>query len=224
MLKVGIHDNLVIKSTIKNEQGVLAITVKKMTEVDPLEALNSAGRISFEQEEQKFLIYPPRLTTRNDIPLSYKDVLNLLAEVVDPLDHIASVYTNKPTWDLFKNTGVNKENVAAELLKEDVVNKIYGNIVDQFIKIMTPFVSDTVGNNSKPVRMLFVRKSPLSHFPRLRTKFLGNQPFIEPMDVPASKLEFSKYEKERRLDDPNPVDGPQDVDSADASKADALFK
>lgn len=220
MLKVGIHDNLVIKSTTKNEQGILAIAVKKMTEVDPLEALSSAGRISFDQEEQKFLIYPPRLTTRNNIPLSHKDVMGLLAEVVDPLDHIVCAYKTKPTWNIYGGTGLNKDNIQTELLKEEVVNKIYGNIVDQFIKEMEPFV----GENGKKVRMLFVRKSPLSHFPKFRTKFLANQPFIEPMDVPVSKLAFSPYEKERKLDDPNPVDGAQSVDQADASRADTLFK
>lgn len=223
MLKVGIHDNLVIKSTTKNTQGTLEIVVKKMTEINPLDALNSSGQTNFIAEENKFLVYGPKTTSYNNVPLKHTDMLGLIAEVKDPLDHIASAYLpeTKRKWDMWLNTGVTKDNLTTKLMEQTTVDKIYGNIVDQFIAMMTPFVGEAP--SIKRVRMIFPRKSPTSNFPRLRTRFLGNQPFIEPMDVPTSKLEFSKYEKEKGLDNPNPVGGEQKVDKKEAEQANSLF-
>ena len=58
-LPVGIHENVVVSKTVKNEKGSLVITIKKVVEVNPMDVLNSgSANSSFEQPEQDFLIYP----------------------------------------------------------------------------------------------------------------------------------------------------------------------
>lgn len=224
MLKVGIHDDLIVFATAKNEQGTLIVTVRKAKKVDPLAALNAAGQVSFAPEEQQFVFYSPKLTDFNNMPLSAEQVRDRIKEVKDPLDHILAVYltVDNRKWDIYAGTGINLENMEQKLTDQGTVNKIYSNIVDQFINMMKPFV----GEKGKKVRMLFVRKNKGSHFPRLRTRFLDNHPFIESMEVPASasKLKFdAKYEIPNGLHLPDVVTNQQPVDKKEAAAADALF-
>lgn len=223
MLKVGIHDNLVLKSTVKNEQGTLVINLKKMTKVDPLAALSSAGQTSFEPEEVGIMMYAPKVLDYNNKNRSVTDMLNLIAEVKDPLDHIASVYltTKDRVWNPFVGIDINADNQEQKLTDQGTINKIYDNLVTQFIAMVKPFV----GESGKRVRVLLIRQSATKHFPKFRTRYLNNQPFIESMEIPASasKLKFSEYEKTKGLDSPNQAGGEQKVDKKEASEANALF-
>lgn len=221
MLNVGIHNNLVITKTTKNDKGSLVIGVKQVGEVDALAAFNESGAGALEQKEQDFLIFPPRLQDGKGATDTYKNLLNKIAEVRDPLHSILLQYlkTNEIKWDVFAGTGLTNENMEAKLPNADVLNKVYNNIVDYFIKAMQPFV----GENGKKMRMLLVRQSAAKHYPKLRTKFLDTYPFIEPMTVPVSKLRYSAYEIKNGLNSPDAVTGEQKVSVADAEAAQALF-
>ncbi len=225
MLSVGIHENLVITKTTKNDKGSLVIGVKQTGgSTNFLDNFNSEGASSLEQKEQDFLIFPPRLQNNaTGATDTQENLLKKIAEVRDPLDAILKQYTtsNNIKWDIFANTGLTNENSATELPTERVLTKIYDNIVNYFIKQMQPFV----GENGKKMRMIFVRQSAAKHYPKLRTKFLSGNPFIEPMTVPreASRLRFSKYEIEKGLNVPDAVSGEQTVSVAEANQAEALF-
>jgi len=223
MISVGIHPDLVIAKTTKNDQGTLVVGVKEVAEVNPLDALNASGSVNFNKKEQDFLIYPPKQTNFDGASLDTEGLMKAIAEVKDPLHTILRQYTTDSNikWDIFAGTDVTAANLAEELKKTSTWNKIYSNIVDQFITMMKPYVGET----GKPMRMLFVRQSKAKHFPKLRTRFLDSNPFIEPMTVPAaaSKLKYTKYELENGLDKADSVGGAQQVSKADAQQAEALF-
>lgn len=224
MLKVGIHQDLVITKTEKNDKGSLVIGVKKISSVNPLDRLNSStGSTSFEAEENDFLVYPPQTTNFSGEKLDAEKVMKSIASVVDPLAHILSQYITKDKikWDLFKDTGVTSENYSQKVTEEETLTKIYNNIVAQFTAAMKPFI----GENGKKLRGIFPRQSKAKHFPALRKSFLESQPIFEPMTVPAeqSKLKFSKYEIDNGLNLAEAVTAQQQVSTEDAKSAESLF-
>lgn len=224
MIKVGVNDNVVITKTTKNDQGTLVISAKQIQDIDPLAALNnSSGSTSFDEREKDFLIYPPKNTDFNNVPLSPKQILDRIGELIDPLGHIAVQYMSKDKvkWNAFKGTNVSAEDGYAALQQDSTMSKIYENVVDQFIALMKPFVGET----GKKMRMMFIRQSKAKHYPRLRTRFLSSYPFIEPMTIPAStsKLKFSKYEIDNKLNEGEVVEAQQTATREDAEVAESLF-
>lgn len=213
MLNVGIHENLVLSKAAKNEKGTLILTFKKMGGVSAMEALASGG--SLETPDQQFYIFPPKIEPEDDA-----DTIGAkIAEVRDPLSLIAQQYmtSDKVKFSkMFDGTGVNAENYGTKITDATVVVKIYNNIVNQFLELMSGFV----GDDGKKMRMIFVRSSKSKSFPKLRTRYLESQPFIEPMDVPTSKLAFSKYEITNGLNNGTPVaSAPAKVNATEAEDA-----
>lgn len=200
MIKVGIHENLVLAKTILNDKGSLVLGFKQVSDADPLAVFNSAAISSSSTVENDFLIYPPRVTDFEGNVDTQENILRKIGEVRDLLTYIMHQYmtSDKIVWDIFEGADVTPENLYTKIKNQDTLNLIYGNIVKQFIDAMTPFV----GENGKKFRMIFVRKSKASNFPTLRRKFLDTQGFMEPMSIPAAqtKLAFTKYEKENGLD------------------------
>lgn len=216
MLNVGIHENLVFSKNAKNDKGTLVLTFKKIMGDNPLELLSSGS--SLEAQEQQFFIYPPKIDEKDDS----KSMAAKIAEVRDPLTLIASQYmtSDKAKFSkMFEGTGVTAENYNAKLMDETTINKIYANIVDQFIDIMKGFV----GDNGKRMRMIFVRQSKAKHYPKLRTRFVESQPFIEPMDVPTTKLAFTKYELQNGLNSGAQVAAAPTVSKDEAKEAESHF-
>lgn len=223
-VSVGINENVIITKVAKNDRGTLVIGLKKMETVDPIAALNSStGSTSFEQRERELMIYPPQVRDFNDVPKSGKRIMDDFAEIIDPLAHIASQYVSKDKvkWDTFKGTTINGTNVYDEVVKPEVVKQVYNNIVDQFITMMIPFV----GEEGPKMRVLLVRQSKAKHFPRLRTRFLQGNPFIEPMTIPASasKVKFTQFEVSNGLNIGDEVKPQQPVTAEESANVSALF-
>lgn len=223
-IRVGIHENLVVVKTGKNEKGSLVIGIKKMIDKNPLEMLNaSTGSTSFTPEEHEFLIYPPKTVDFSGNKLDDKQIMNEIGSIVDPLTHILMQYStaDKLSWDIMKNTGITNENYREKITQQETLTKIYNNIVDQFISQMKAYV----GEGGKRLRGVFPRQSKAKHFPALRKRFLDRQPIFESMEVPATatKIAFSKYELDNGLNVPDQVIPTQKISVADAEQADALF-
>ena len=85
--------------------------------------------------------------------------------------------------------------------------------------MMTP----VVGENSKLVNVLFTRQSKTKHFPKLRTKWLTGQPFIEDATATPSKLKFSDYEIKNGLDKGDAATGAQAPDANEVEQASSVF-
>lgn len=220
-ISVGINENLVVVSTTKNDKGSLTIKVKQAGEVDPMSALSTSGSTNFKPAEKDFIIYPPSAKDFNQQVDTPENIMKKIAEVKDPLDHILQQYTTNSNikWDPFAGTGINKSNLTTEIVKQEVVDKMYSNIVDQFISMMKPFV----GENGKKLRWLLIRQSKAKHFPSLRRRFLETYPFVEPMDVPISKLKFSKFEVDNGLDKGDAVTGAQNITPEEKQSVNELF-
>lgn len=222
MIKVGINENLVIKEVKKNDKGSVEITFQEGTIIDPIAALNGSGSTNFNQAEHKVIIFPVNPNDAEGNTDSYKNLMAKIAEIKDPLDHILQQYLTKTSikWDIFAGTGLTAETIQEEIRREATLIKIYNNIVDQFLTM----ASQAEGLNTMKVRVLFIRQSKAKHYPRLRSRFLDRQPFIEPMSIPKeqSKLVFSKYELDNGLDKGDVViaQAPSTSDAADAA---ALF-
>jgi len=220
-LGVGIHKNVQVTKVTKNDKGTLVIGFKQDVEVDPLAALSTAGQTDFDQPELDLLVYSPRVQNFNGGLKNTEELLNSIAELKDPLDHIASVYltADKRKWDVFANTGITKDNLSSLLAEQTTMDKVYANIITQFISMMT----GVIGTSSKKVNVMFIRQSKAKHYPKLRTKYLTTYPFIEPADVNPSKLRFSKYESEQGYDKGDAAGGAQTVNTAEAAQASSMF-
>lgn len=221
--KVGIYDNLIISKATKNERGSLVITAKVAKDIDPIAALNASGSAQLTQEENDFLIYPIKTINQQGQRFTIEEINNEIANVKDPLDHILQQFymADKIAWDIFNGTGISSDNYEAKLADQATLDKIYSNIVDQFIEMLTPHLSDT----SKKLRGIFPRQSKAKHYPALRKKYLDSNPIFEPMTVPkeASKLRWSKFELQNGFNSGDSVKAAPTASADDAEKAKALF-
>jgi len=223
MIKVGINENLVIKEVKKNDKGSVEITFQEGTIVDPMAALNSSGSTNLNQAEHKVIIFPVNHNDAEGNMDSYKNLMAKIAEIKDPLDHILQQYLTKTAikWDIFVGTGLTAETIQEEIRREATLTKIYTNIVDQFLTM----AAQAEGLSTSKMRVLFIRQSKAKHYPRLRSRYLDRQPFIESMSITKeqSKLVFSDYELKNGLDKGDVVSGAQTPSVSEASAADVLF-
>jgi hypothetical protein len=205
MIGVGIHENIVIHKVTRNDKGSLVISVKKVTQESILDALNSGKTTALETEERDFLIYPISVTGYGGETDTVANIWKKISQVRDPLTHILSNYmpSDKIGWDLFKGTGITPDNADETIVSQDCLDRVYDNIVTQFIDMVTPFI----GPDSERFRFIFIRSSKAKHYPKLRNQYLDTQPFMEPMSIPRekSRLGFTKYETSNGLDNGDPV-------------------
>lgn len=200
--------------------------------------------------ESKFMLFPIDITKFGSDEVEEGSViLQRIIDFKNQLTHILKRYmpTTSIKWSLLAGTGVNAaddNDVLTKVRTEGVTNMIYNNLVSQFIQQITPYIN----REDKPCRLFLVRRSAESHFGTFRRKFLDNQPFLESTEIPIkmSKMykvqdaastkhfepievdgtkyvpNFTKYELERKLDDPNKrettADNTQEI-SADDKKA-----
>lgn len=215
-LTVGIHENVVLSKATKNDKGTLVVGFKKVEEIDLIAALNSANS-SLEAPEQELLMFPPTIKNWDGTLADGKEMLKKVNSFKEPLEHLLSPYltSDKIKWNIFAGIdGIDTTNLFAKLEDQETVNKIATNIVDDFIKMVTPFL-----NNKKKFRLKLIRKnnSRYSALPRYA-------PFVESMDVPkeSSKLKFTQYEIANKLNEPLTAEATT-VSSAEAEEAKSLF-
>lgn len=197
MISVGIHDNLRVYKAAKNDRGSLIIGYKeeKAGNISILDMLNSASdNSSGGGKENDFLIYALEVADQQGNPFTAEKILQNITELKDMLTHILLNYmtSEKVQWNVMKDCGITPENITTQVTQQPVLTKIYANLVDQFIAMMTPHLTNT----NKLFRCLFVRQSKNKHFAALRRRFLDAQPFMEPMSVPKeqSRLHYTKWE------------------------------
>lgn len=214
-IKVGINENIRITKLELNDKGNLVITFKEAG------ATSESGEVMsvFEELMEEGMsaetsdydtgihIFPlkPKKSTGEELTLKQigddiKRLRNLFLHILGAYQAVQHVKFGK----VYEGTGI-KDAATYEkgVRQEAILKKMSTNLFEEFIELMQPHVGDA----SKPVRILFVRRSKDSNYVALRTKFLSDNPMIEPMDIPAeqSKLAFTEYEKKQGLDNPNPI-------------------
>ncbi len=219
MIKVGIHENVRWNKATKNDRGTLVAGIIKESG-DALAALDSTSDSSAASaEENDFLFFPPKATNKDNQPDTAENNMTKIKEFKDQLNHILQNYmtSDKIKWDTLKGTGVTSENMETRLTKQETLDIMYNNVVDQFIVMISPFLT----NPNLKYRILLTRSSKAKHYPALRKRYLGEQPFMEPMTVPkaASALKYTKWELDNGFNNPDRVELTV-ADQPDANAAD----
>jgi hypothetical protein len=229
-LRVGIHKNLVLAKAEKNEKGTLVITLREGGVSDPLAILNSSSGAGFEKQEVAITLWPIKVEF-NGQKRKKKDkevdqsILDDVNDFKASLNLILKQYLteDKINWNILFGTGITTpDNLLARITVQDTVDKIYNNLVDQFITQIKPFT----GDKGKLLNWKLVRQSKAKHYPTLpkvEARFLASYPFVEDAAVPVSKLAYSKFELDRGDNVPDAVTGAQVVSKEEATNANALF-
>lgn len=224
MLKVGLYENIQLTKVTKNDKGTLILGLKKL-EQNLLAGLNDSSADSATVgNEQDVMVLTPYATAFGGEADTAENNLTKLKEIKDMLTHILLGYmtADKITgWNILHNTGVTPENLADKLTQQGTVDLIYANIVNQFIAMASP----VTGPSSPLFRCLFIRTSKLKHFPTFRRKYLADNPFWEPMTVPAgqSKLKYTKWEMDNGYNNGNRVEQSTADTTSDITTTEDVF-
>lgn len=211
MIKVGINENVYIKDTkmvTENDKKRYTVTIAEVTEeAGPksiLEEFNASEEVS-SFTESTIALWPFDTKPVNDeTPFSAEVAKSRIDEVKEPLNHILLGYMTKDKikWNIFAGIPVTPDNVNTLIMQQETLNKVFDNICNQFTDMIKPYLGP-----AKLFRFIGVRQSKKSHFPTFRKRFLADQPFWEPMEIPAeqSRLQFSSYEIKKGLDSDKPA-------------------
>lgn len=232
MINVGIHENVRVKGVELREdpkgdplRAIMVLTLElggaaSNSMADLLAAVTKAEETVDSGSYQDYYFWPFDNKDKDGKIIEYQGVLDRAKDLRAQLTHILSGYMVKDTiekkWDssIFANTGITPENAAEMLVKDTVVNKIFRNICNAFIELITPFVGDA---QAPTFRVKFIRQSTEKHFSKL-PRFA---PFWEPMDIPKgqSKLAYTKWEVEHKANDGTPSPDAPAADKPDSQSA-----
>lgn len=230
-IEVGINENVIIEKVEITDavKGTLAFTFKEAgdgstAEADPMAALGGDGYAdtgSGELTIRLFCPLPPFDKKADGTPVSaadqQKQAIASLGDKKNILFQILNVFmvSDKIKFDLYKGTGLDQNNFGAKIVQGPILEKVYSNMSQQFVQMVTPFV----GKLEHAVRLLLVRQSKTKHFADFRQKFVKENPFIESMLIPAdtvdadgkvvpgpSKVRFTKFEIANKLNDATVLD------------------
>lgn len=218
MIPVGIHENLRHNKAVKNDKGTLILGFKRESTLDP-SSFNTVGtNTSGGEAEQDFMLFPPSNLNKEGEVDTHTNNSTKVKEFKDQLTSILLCFmaSNKITWDATAGTGITQENAEAKLKSQEVLNKMYTNICDQYINMVTPYLADPTAK----LRMVFVRASKTKHFPSLRKRYLDSQPFVESMTVPTStsRIKFTDWEVKNGYNNPDKIQAPVEVDNTEAAE------
>ena len=220
-MNIGVNENVLVAKAEKNDKGTLEITfsqlggdVKDKKKASSLaeqmgEGSDTSGN---DGDGQRFMMFKPTITTFDD-PDKVKEGKDIFAAFMDLKNQLAHILLRFGTeksvkFSPFAGTGVSLTDDAkllAAMETEAVCEKVYENLVSQFMSQIKPFLN----REDKLSRLFLVRKSADSNFSVLRKKYLGNQPFFEDMAIPVnvSKMYTKKTDKATSFHEPIEVEG-----------------
>lgn len=217
-IRIGINENVIISKVSITDKGQLEIELSHPGERKSLfdQAL-TAGVQKEGKDSMAIKILSPMAPfavnkqTQEPIPQSVRveranaDIVrfkNQLIQILEQFLPLEKIDLNDREVQ-FVGTGItDSASFEERIVQEDVLQKIYDNLAKRFIELMQPLVG-----NHPPVRFKLIRQSKDKHWALIPNKFIAENPFIEPMDVPKeqSRVKFTKYELDEGLDDPTPV-------------------
>lgn len=217
MIRVGIHEDLVLSKAQRNDKGTLGLAFRPKSLDGPKKKKSffeaSKGlEAQADESDSMLLLFPFKVPTfkgKDGNDLTDDEKVEIITREIGTfqaqLSQILGAYRSVKDVDLdpWVGTGVTEENFEKEILDNDTLKKAYDNYVDGFIEYVTPFLDD----DSRPVRLKLVRQSKAKHYATIPSRYIQDNPFIEPMEVPkaSSKLAYTKYEKENGFDSGDPV-------------------
>ena len=213
MIKVGINENVVIKSVgIESDKNRLFIELEEAGTVQDLFAAQTAtgyaseGGTSMKLNLLSILAPKPdsQKTADQNITLVNGDVNRLRNQLTQILEQ----FMLQKDIDLgavqYLGTGiVDTPSLKANILRQDVLDKIYSNLSRRFVELFNAL--GPVGQT--PVRFKLIRQSKEKHYASIPSRFIADRPFIELASIPgtAAKVKFTEYEIKEGLADGTPV-------------------
>lgn len=195
MLKVGIHENVVISKAAINEHGTLEIEFLQKGSNDVLGALS--GNVELSQDEKVNIRSYGQNVEYFGKSRTGEQMFKLIINFKSILTELLSVFIDNPTIDAGKGLTITNDNINTIFIDQANVDIAYANIVGQFVELVTPFLEKNA------FRVKLPRKSAKSAFPSLPT--FG--PWVESMDIPveATKLKWTAWEIENKKNDSTPA-------------------
>jgi len=217
MIGVGISQNVYLSSVTMDDKGVLDITFKENTpeaKMNVFEAMQSGEAIDTSAFEKTVKLFAPMEPFEKDSkgnPVTQEKragaMQRELTERQQVLIHLLKGYTTSDAYtrigkESFSGLDINKDNYESEILKKEVFIQVHKNRCRVFIEEITPFLND----DTLLFRLLLVRQDKDKHFATFRKKNVEDNPFWEPMDIPAeaSKVKFTPQEIKDGLNDGTP--------------------
>lgn len=214
MIGVGINENVILEKAEITEatKGTLALTFKENTggenKLSAFEQLQQDGYAETSGNSMAIRVFaplPPYAQKQDGTPVpqadQQKQAEDAIKEKKNLLYQILTTFmtSDKVKLDPYRNTGLTGENFPTRILQEETLNKIMGNMAEDFVRLITPYLD-------KPeyaVRLLLVRQSKTKHYASFRDRFVKDNPIIESMKIPVAQtvLKFTKHEITNHLND-----------------------
>jgi hypothetical protein len=194
MFQVGILSGVTLeKAPALNEKGTLEIYAKQGGEVSAIDAFNSTSdSSSVSGQTNTFMEFNPFTVNRFGNDLSSDDIQKEVKAFKDKLTHIVLFYKtqDKTKWAITRGTGITDANVATKVKDQGVLDILYKNICEDFIKNMADV------DLTKPFHLKTVRQSEKKHYAKLpdsRFGYDGQNAFIQDATLNCT-LKYSQYE------------------------------
>lgn len=217
-LRVGINNNVLLNGASINDKGTLVLSFSQAGRVsDEDDMLSKVAQVKTSNVSNMMLF--PVSVDRSGVAKEVKQIAGSLRGLREQLEHFLAGYlttadaTLQPYADI---DTTNQDAFIAALGQQATVTKIYNNLTTQFIAKLNQIGQTRL--NAEAFRLLLVRRSPTNHYGALRSMFIQDNPFWEPMRVPQkdSQLRFTKYEIGKGYDNGDPV-AQTDADATDTT-------
>lgn len=216
MIRVGINESVFIRDAkLETETTRLRITFE---EDGPVKYANAFERMNAEDAVEHLptrdiLLFPT-------IPPDEKDAKGNMRTLEQKVGMINSSHTSlkaqlrsilmgymtskDATLDLYAGLNIDANNFNERIILKENVIGVCKNMFLQFIQKMQPFL---LGEASAKFRLLLVRQNAANNFPTLRSNYVTENPFWEPMEIKKeeSKVTFTPYEIKEGLDNDLPA-------------------
>jgi hypothetical protein len=216
-IQVGIHKDVILQRAYFDDKGRFNIALRQLGEKkeekasSPFAQMNAAEVVE-EDATSSITLWPFKIPDEKDKQQNVRSEQDrgemLSADITrfkNQLQQILEQYTSKDkiTWSIFDGAAIAEETYHSDLLSQSNLDTIYKNIGEQFMAMFQPFAD----NDNFPMRLKLARQSKDKHYARLPDRYIKDNPFIEPMEVPEdkSRVKWTAYELKEGLNDGTPI-------------------
>ena len=223
-LNVGINENVILSKaevSTENDKVCLILGFKEKgkltsTEADEFEQMKGSGTVQTGTGSGDFSIrmwppLPPLPTDKSNVTKTSiqlgKEGRDNLNEVKNTLHQILSCFMTSDTilFSMFKGMDdiITRDTIDSKIIEPAVIKQCFLNLAYQFTEQVVPFID----KEECALRVLLVRQSKEKHYATFRSKYVNENPIVEPAIIPlsASKLKFTAYEIKNGLNDGTPT-------------------
>lgn len=217
-IQVGIHENVILSKVTISDKDRLTLFLRSLDEAeeeqkeeDPFAQMNAAEVIE-KDSGSGIILWPfktPDAKNRDQTDRTPREIGELangdVTRLKNQLQQILEQYIVKDNikWSVYDGASMTKDTYWEDIIAQSNLDILYRNLSEQFMAMIQPYLD----KNEFPMRWKLVRQSTDKHFAKIPDRYIKDQPFIEPMDVPKeqSRVKWTAYEIKEKLNDPTPV-------------------